>query len=465
MEFSNNLKKAKQGIMTGVMLLKFTRHDHWSRERLVSYQHKRLLSLVSYAVSRSSFYRELYKGIKISKDLELGSLPVINKTMMMDDFDRFVTDPRIKLKELKSHIRQLSGDEQYLGEYRVITTSGSTGQKGIYVFNMREWAASIATGGRGLLVSGVLPSITARLKESKIYPQNPMHMSYRMAVGSISGLKNAQLLNIASSIESIVSALNAFQPEVLTTYPSMASLLAIEQIEGRLDIQPKIINTAAEMRTEEMEMNIRKAWDADLFNMYGSTEMGGNHECSFHRGIHMFDDYSLIEVVDEKNQPVPDGTPGFKLLITNLFDYTQPLIRYEISDMVTMSTETCPCGRPFKMLSDIEGRNNDLIYLPNDKGQDVLIHSIHFFNALGVVKEVAEYQVLQEKDRIVIRVVLRKDASEDGVADEIKDNLQKSFETLGVSYSNIHVCFADRLKRDPNKMGKLKIIQSNVERG
>jgi phenylacetate-coenzyme A ligase PaaK-like adenylate-forming protein len=143
----------------------------------------------------------------------------------------------------------------------------------------------------------------------------------------------------------MVDELNLFQPESLFTYPSIASLLAIEQLEGRLHIHPQVVETGAEVRTEQMEQNIRRAWSVAPFNVYGTTEGGPcNVDCSYHRGIHVFEDLVLMEVVDERNQAVPDGLPGSKVLITNLFNFTQPLIRYEVTDMLTISPEPCPCG-------------------------------------------------------------------------------------------------------------------------
>ena len=68
--------------------------------------------------------------------------------------------------------------------------------------------------------------------------------------------------------------------------------------------------------------------------------------------MHVFEDLVHVEVVDDDGRAVPDGSPGSRILVTNLLNRTQPLIRFELTDLVTVSPEPCPCGRPFKVLAD-----------------------------------------------------------------------------------------------------------------
>ncbi len=466
MNFSYQFKRIQDLVRSGVMLINFKRHEQWTREKLENYQRQQLFSLVSYAVYHSPFYQELYKNIRIDDPvIALGDLPIINKATMMENFDRFVTNPRLKLTELQAHIRQLSDDEYYLGKYRVLTTSGNSGFKGVFVFNRKEWSTILAGYNRCALSTGIFPRFPNRWKESTIFADNPVHASYRMKVSAKTHLVDSQQLSATSSIESLVNALNTFQPDILSAYPSVASLLAIEQLEGRLNIHPIMIGIGGETYTKEMELNIQKAWGVTPFDVYGTTEGGAfNMDCSFHRGIHISEDLTIIEVVDENNQPVPDGSLGHKLLITNLFNYTQPLIRYEVSDMVTISKEPCPCGRPFRLIAKVEGRNDDIVYLPNTRGREIPVHPIHFWTAMGVIKEVKEYQVVHEDQGMNINVVLRKGASGDGVADNIKANLEKGFKNLDVKCPDIRVRFIDKIERDPKAMGKVKLIQSKARR-
>ena len=467
MRIGYSLKRFQDLARAGIILKKLNMHDRWTREELAQVQHQQLSCLVAHAIRHSPFYQGLYKNIRTDQRIVLGKLPIIDKSTMMENFDRFVTDPRLKLTGLQAHISQLTRDDYYLGEYRVVTTAGSSGMKGVFVFNRKEWSNILAGSLRcGLIMAGSWSSrLPNRWRASYIVADSPMHMTYRFVVSSDNHLVKTQRLKVTSSIEDLVDALNTFQPEVLYTYPSIASLLANAQLEGHLNIHPQVVSTGAEVRTNEMELKIRQAWDVAPFNVYGVTEAGNfGCDCSFHRGLHLFEDLLIVEVVDEQNQPVPDGSPGYKLLLTNLFNFTQPLIRYEVSDMLTMSTEQCPCGRPFRLIAKVEGRSDDIIYLQSPQRRDVPIHPIHLRSPMGAFQEIKEYHVLHEYDGFNISIVLRKGASGEEVADKLRENLRKKIESVGAICPEIRVQFVDRIERDPNLMGKLKLVKSNVIR-
>ncbi len=103
---------------------------HWTRDELKKHQQERLVSLVTHAVHKSAFYRELYHNIKISGGFCLTDLPVIDKSLMMENYDRFVTDPRLSLAGLRAHLQEISHDDLYVDQYRILTSSGSTGLRG-----------------------------------------------------------------------------------------------------------------------------------------------------------------------------------------------------------------------------------------------------------------------------------------------------------------------------------------------
>jgi phenylacetate-coenzyme A ligase PaaK-like adenylate-forming protein len=113
--------------------------------------------------------------------------------------------------------------------------------------------------------------------------------------------------------------------------------------------------------------------------------------------MHVNADWALLEVVDENNNPVPDGEIGAKVLVTNLANYTQPIIRYEIGDMLTMATEPCGCGSNLPLIDHVEGRDSDVFEIKTDKGTKSLQPTI-FELALGRMLDVREYQLIQEEN-------------------------------------------------------------------
>jgi phenylacetate-coenzyme A ligase PaaK-like adenylate-forming protein len=246
-------KRLQDFVRASIILKKLNVHDRWTREELAQFQHQQLSCLVTHAIHHSPFYQELYKNIRTDQRIVLNELPIIDKATMMENFNRFVIDPRLKLSELQAHISQLTRDEYYLGEYRVVTTAGSSGMKGVFVFNRKEWSTTLASTFRLSFMTGATIRFPNRWKIVQIFPDSPIHYSHRATVSGDHCFVKRRSLNVTSSIDDLVDALNSFQPEVIGTYPSIASLLAIEQLEKRLNIHPKFVATVGEMRTKEME--------------------------------------------------------------------------------------------------------------------------------------------------------------------------------------------------------------------
>jgi phenylacetate-CoA ligase len=440
----------------------------WSREKLDKFQQTELQSLVRHAIEKSPFYRQLYKDIVVDDNLAVTDLPATNKTMMMDNYDQVVTDSRLKLKDLQAFISQVKFGQSYLNQYRVFTTSGSTGRKGVFVFNRDEWIKAVSTGLRVGYYCGI--------KNPRLFPKrwrfaligagSPLHVtaSYYHAINSV--FFNQVILPVTAPFVEIVTALNRLRPDFLSCYPSLASLLAIEQLDGRLDIHPIAITTNSETRTPEMQQNIENAWGIAPFNNYGTTEAGVNIaiDCDCHCGLHIFEDFFIVEVVDEKNDPVPDGQLGAKILFTNLYNYTQPIIRYEIDDVIALSAESCACGHPFKMIADIEGRADDILYICSEEGEEIPVHPHNLRSPAAEITEIKQYQISQETDGLHITLALKNDVIADEVTARLEDKYAKKLASLGVQCPRLHIDVVDFIERDHKKMGKFKLIKSNAAR-
>ena len=118
---------------------------------------------------------------------------------------------------------------------------------------------------------------------------------------------------------------------------------------------------------------------------------------------------TIVENVDEDGRPVPDGEPGARLLVTSLFNRTQPLIRLEVADAVTLDPEPCPCGRTLRRIRSIAGRSDDVLELPGTGAATVSVHPLQFA-VVARDREVVEFQVVQEGPRLRLLVVARGEA-------------------------------------------------------
>ncbi|HXZ04555.1 MAG TPA: hypothetical protein VEH81_06955 [Ktedonobacteraceae bacterium] len=370
--------------------------DTWNRQQLEAFQISELAKLREFAYAHSPFYREFHQGLM---DLPLQALPVLTKAVMMEHFDEIVTDPKIHLADVQAHVSALHDDSQFLDTYWVMASSGSTGSPAIFLFSASEWAVTLASFLRHSIWSG---KMGPNLKSALIVSHTPWHQSARACMS----LRNPLLLHVSANdpIEFIAQRLNEWQPDSIGGYPSIMNALATEQLEGRLHIHPKIITVSSELLTAEMRQHIETVWGQKIFNTYVVTEVGAlAGECNAHTGLHLYEDLDIVEVVDTLNRPVPTGEYGDKLLITRLFNTTQPLIRYEVSDRLCLSSHICSCRRPFALVEDIQGRKEDVLLFPGTDGVEVRIMP-HVFHKVMDVIPVQQWQIMQEEGGIRILV-------------------------------------------------------------
>ncbi len=194
--------------------------------------------------------------------------------------------------------------------------------------------------------------------------------------------------------------------------------------------------------------------------MYGITEAGiFGMECEQHR-MHALDDTLVFEVVDDDNRPVPAGETGQKMLLINLWMRTQPIIRYEIDDMLAVSSERCPCGRPYPVLQTVEGRQDDILRLPAAEGGEVSVHLMHFRSPLAKERAVRQYEVVHRDDEILVRIVAARDATAEDVERRVSHALRSSLASAGAGRLSLRVELVDVIERDAQRMSKLKLVRS-----
>ena len=233
--------------------------------------------------------------------------------------------------------------------------------------------------------------------------------------------------------------------------------LAEEQQAGRLRLAPQMLVTIAELRTPEMTQRLTEAFGVHPFNAYGTTEGLWGSECEHHQGIHLFEDATLVENVDADGQPVPAGQPGARLLVTNLHNLVQPLLRLEVTDLVTLDPDPCPCGRTLVRASAIHGRSDDVLSLPAHDGGRVAVHPLHFA-LLTRDPQVREFQVVQ--DGPVLRILIvpshAATASDDPLETRLGQAVAQQLIGLGAHDPQVTVERRHQLARSAG--GKLKLV-------
>lgn len=427
--------------------------DNWPRERLLQLQSERLRALLRHAVGRSPYYREA-----LGRDAEhasLAELPTLPKRLLMEQFDRIVTDPRAHLEGLEPFLDAAAAGKTYLGEYRVFSTSGTSGVPGIFLYSGQEFACWAAVFLRSLARLG----ITADTRLAGIGAPNALHLS-RQIIAVLPGAgTGAPLLSVTTPLEEMVDALNAYQPEALGGYASVIGVLAEEQLQGRLDIAPRVVFTASEVLTEDAAARITSAWTKPVQG-YFTTEVGVVASGSLdHVGLHVCEE-AIVEVVDERNRPVPPGTAGSKVLLTNLVNRAQPLIRYELTDSVVLADGPDPSGRPYDRIARIDGRSDDVLHLPAVEGRTVVVNPFRLRAPFVKLLDVVQYQVVHRADGVLVRIVPR-DAARRDLPDRVRAAVAGALADAGAEVA-VRVEVVSEIERAPGHAAKLKLVVSEV---
>ena len=109
--------------------------DRWSRDQLLAWQGGRLRALLRHATAASPYYREVLGPDAAAGAVPLSALPTLPKATLMDNFDRIVTDPRLRRADLDAHLAGPDAARLFLGRYRAFATSGTTGLRGLFVYS------------------------------------------------------------------------------------------------------------------------------------------------------------------------------------------------------------------------------------------------------------------------------------------------------------------------------------------
>jgi phenylacetate-CoA ligase len=194
----------------------------------------------------------------------------------------------------------------------------------------------------------------------------------------------------------------------------VAATLAEEQLQGRLRIAPTVVGTSSEVQTADMRRRMAEAWQVEPLDFNGTTEAlipaAGRPGQT---GMDILEDLVVLEVVDERNRPRPPGVPGHKVLLTSLVSRIQPLVRYELTDSVTLAGGPDPLGLPYARIASVDGRSDDVVTLPGADGGRVAVHPFRLRATFSDLLEVRQYQVVHEPARLLVRVVLRGSAPAD----------------------------------------------------
>lgn len=414
----------------------------WTREQIRSWQRDRLEDLLTHAVQHSAFHRGRLAGLDPEGfQLEdLASLPVMTKDELMDQYDDVVTDTRLSRDLVEAHLAASeTGPSALLDEYVCLASGGSSGKRGIFAQSIAEYNAFGASVTRrsiaAMLAAGGPPP--GGLVLCIVGAAAPVHSTGFGAATVNSPILSATSAPATLPIGELVDRLNQIRPATLQGYPAKLAELAREQIAGRLRIAPASVTCTSEMLTEADAQAIVDGFGVPPVNQFASTEGLVGHSEPGGTVLTFASDLCIAELVDEQRNPVPPGTPSASVLVTNLHNLTQPMIRYELTDSFV---EAEPDPSHGHLRAEVRGRSDEAFLYP-----EAQIHPIAFRSVLVKTPAVQEYGVVQTPRGADVTVVAQ------GAVDssQLERALCESLAAAGLSDPQIRVSLTDRIPRNP----------------
>ncbi len=432
-------------------------------------QKRRLERLVRTAVTRAPHYADKYRGIDLDK-FALADLPPSNKAELMADFDRTVTDPAVRRDDLGRFVDDPANEGQYyLGRYAASHTSGSQGQPMLMVQPKRVIELFFGMQmTRGTTSRSDPFSAASRLVNRMRLAVVTLKRGFYPSASAFTYMPPAargfvDVLWLSHTDPDVIDRLNAFRPNILTAYAGVLEELALEAQAGHLRLAPhlKQLTNNSEALTDRALQRIESSFGIRPLNNYATGECPFlTNGCPTDQGAHVNSDWAILEVVDENYRPVAPGIQGRKVLITNLANTIQPIIRYEIGDLVTMAAAPCVCGNRLPRVESIQGRTADTFWVEDGGRYRQMISSL-FKNSFDYTREVREWQAEQfERNRVRVRLEILPGAEFD--LPRAQGMLDRQMEMYGFrGLVDVKLEVVPKLAADP-KTGKFRRVVSLV---
>lgn len=398
--------------MTKTLIESFM-YEKMSRAAILKLREKKFRKILKFAYNNSKFYNNLYSSNNINESdlstIDINKIPAVNKDLIIDNFDDVVVKKDITKEEILEFLEKSKDpNELFKGKYHVIHTSGSSGKIGYFLYDKKEWDI-LFTYITKLYKFSFSKKKTAFIGAAGGHFTAASSLSWVSKGGLTKLFCEPMVLNINKPLDETINRLNNFQPDILTGYFNSLKILAEKKEQGLLNIAPKYLISGGEGIDQRGKNFIEKIFKVPLINMYAFCEcffLGiGKKE---YNGIYLRDDLAFIEIKDNH------------LLLTNLVNKTQPIIRYRIDDYVKLKKDTTK-KLPFTLIDDVVGRDEATIWLENKGGNLDFIHPLVMTDFY--VKGLDKLQVILKDKKLFNLKIVIKDRDKKTVIKEVKIKL------------------------------------------
>jgi phenylacetate-coenzyme A ligase PaaK-like adenylate-forming protein len=366
---------------------------------------RRLARLIDKALADSPFYRR-----RQPKAQQLTDFRPTRKGELMEAFDDWATDRRITRAAAQAFVDDPSLiASTWLGDYLLWTSSGTTGVPGLFVQDAASLAAYDAIDAlrlRGHASRAAPWSLWGAGQRFAFVGATGGHFAGHVSLERLRRLMPPALappVEVVSALEplpAIAARLMQTRPTVLISYPSAAAALARMQLDAELDLDLNEVWVGGEQLSAPQRQLISLAFGCPIRNNYGASEFYSiATECPLGH-LHLNEDWVILEPVDECLRPVPMGCLSDSVLLTNLANLTQPLLRYQLSDRVRLIEPRCACGNAFRLI-EVEGRADDTVRLAGEAGRPVTLLPLALETVVEEGARTTHFQLLCHADAVI----------------------------------------------------------------
>ena len=414
-----------------------------SKKRIRSYQLRQIKKLFAHATTHSPFYRQLYQGHVIHSWDDVHNLPTIDKQTMMEHFSELNT-VGLNKDDVISYAVQKERDKDFYGYYQdqyvIGLSSGTSGNKGIYITPkaMTKRLPAVFLARSGLPLSALPYRILFLLR---VFSQGFDDIN--------APLVSLKYLSTMEPLDEIVTAINDNRINILMAPPSLLRQLITKADE--ITVSLKRIVTYAEVLYPDDKQRFESIFATKVIEIYQASE--GQIASACKEGhLHINEDLVYIELFDEEGNRI--DTPhvkGHRMVLTNLVNVAQPLIRYEMNDMIVLD-EPCPCGSKFRRIEHVLGRHDDLLYFMDQNGQTRYIFPDLFVRWIIVSSEaIREFQVRQRTVGSV-EITIDMMGEDERIIPTLTSKIKQELQAFDIIESELEIALAPiKLPVDKNK--------------
>ncbi|MCQ4671161.1 AMP-binding protein [Lactonifactor longoviformis] len=444
-------------LKTLIDLYRLKRQAKFTPKQMRTLQEKKLRKMLHHAWEHSAYYRRTFEAAGITEgqldELPLSCFPTLNKKELLGHFDELVVPKDLRQRELSEFDAQKSPDRKpYKGKYHVVHSSGSTGKPGYFVYDEAAWSAMLLGMLRAALWDMSIPQILSLLaKRPRIAYIAATDGRYggAMAVGDgIDQVGAKQIyLDIKTPLTEWIRQIKEFQPNIIIGYPSAVKILAELVEQGSVEVHAIRVISCGEPLGASLRSYLEKIFQSKVVNFYGASEsltMGVEMEPE--DGMLLFDDMNLIEV--------ESGV----MYLTCLYNFAQPLIRYRISDSLTLKAAEENSPYPFTKACGLLGRNEDILWFEDFDGRREFLHplAIEGFCIEGLL----DYQFRQiAKDAFEMYAEASENADKTYIRTEMMGQMKKILAEKKLDYVQFYLVFVPEILPDPRTGKKPLILQ------